>query len=96
MKIRRAVKKFAGLMEETLKKNDQKGGWQQEDFVYLYNRTLDEIIELKKQLIKARLLQTKEVILSIPNKKEIIKESVDVANFCMMIADNIINLGDKK
>ena len=94
--MRESVQKFAESMEQVLQENDYKGGWQQEDFAYLWNRLLDEIAELKKRLEKAKLLQNKEVILSIPNKNEILKEAVDIANFCMMIVDNVGNLYDRK
>ena len=94
--MRESVQKFSEAMETVLKEHDWKGGWEQEDFSYLWNRLLDEIEELKKQLERARLLQTKEVILSIPNKKLINKEAVDVANFCMMIVDNVKYLDDEK
>jgi len=78
MKPRKSVRKFAKLMEKVLQSNDHKGGWQDEDFIYLWNRLIDEMEELGCQLKKTTL-----------DKKGIIKETVDIANFCMMIAENI-------
>ena len=42
MELRESVQKFAELMEKVLKENDHKGGCEQEDFDYLFNRLTEE------------------------------------------------------
>lgn len=73
MKLREAVEWFAGEMEKVLRDNDYKGGWENEDLLWLLDRIGIELKELEMALSSSR--------------SETIKEAVDVANFAMMIAD---------
>lgn len=70
--MRKEVKWFAEQMESKLKENDYKGGWKNDDKEELTQLLLSEVAEL----------------MNTSNRKNIINESIDVANFAMMIADN--------
>lgn len=67
------VRWFARKMEETLKENDYKGGWQQCSYEFLIQRLIEELRELE--------------LTDNNNHDEVIRECTDVANFAMMIAD---------
>ena len=83
IKLRSSVLKFAERMERVLRENDYKGGWQDMLCDELISRVRDEVIELA-------------IVVDANMSDEIIKESVDVANFAMMIADNVSRMaGDK-
>lgn len=71
--IRQSVLLFSLNMEEKLKANDYKGGWENEKNSFLIERIKGEFQEL----------------LEAKNNKEIQNECVDIANFCMMLFDNI-------
>lgn len=64
-------------MEFALQKNDWKGGWQDDRMFDLLERLREETDELRDALFVAK------------NFEDIIKESADIANFAMMIADNV-------
>jgi hypothetical protein len=82
--MRESVKWFAEQMENTLKKNDNKHGWDMCSFAYLFDSLSKERDELLLSLNK----KTQPVE---AHRKRIIRECTDVANFAMMIADNIRN-----
>ncbi|MBN2257841.1 MAG: hypothetical protein JW704_08450, partial [Anaerolineaceae bacterium] len=48
--IRPALLKFAELMEEKLRANDHKGGWDDETTTYLFKRLKEEVGELEEAL----------------------------------------------
>ncbi|MGG4449621.1 hypothetical protein [Brevibacillus porteri] len=73
---REQVRWFAGQMEAKLQENDHKGGWEKCQFPFLYRRLIEEVQELRV----AYEDQSKSL-------EEMIRESADVANFAMMIAD---------
>ena len=75
-KLRTDVRWFAERMEEKLEKNVHKGGWEDCDEAYLVRRLLEEMSELVSSILEGK------------DKHAIIEEAADVANFCMMIADN--------
>ena len=82
--MRESVKWFAEQMEKTLKNNDHKHGWNMCSFAYLFSALSAE----RDELLLSMFRQSK------PTKAQqeiIMKECTDVANFAMMIADNIIN-----
>lgn len=81
---RRAVERFALGMERKLRQNDYKGGWKQMSVDEMLERLDEEVEELKKALHPMR----KE------NPQRVFKEAVDIANFCMFIADNVGALKD--
>lgn len=72
-RVRVEVRQFALLMEQQLVKNDYKGGWQGESPRQLYIRIIDELAELLDALGKSA--------------EHVGRETADVANFAMMIAD---------
>lgn len=75
-------------MEAKLRENDHKSGWQGCRFAHLFPRLREETDEL---LVKAHPLQldTMSEKLSEEDACELIRECADIANFAMMIADNI-------
>jgi len=73
--MREQVRWFAGEMEDKLKKNDFKGGWDGCEVIYLIERIKSET----QELIEAMIIKE--------NEKNIIEECADIANFAMMIAD---------
>ena len=66
---------FINVMNEQLYINKHKGGWKHLDDSYLLARLMEELGELAVAIEYGI------------NKKDIIKEAADVANFAMMIAD---------
>ena len=85
MKVRDSVQWFTERMEKTLRKNDYKGGWERCDFEYLLGRLNDELGELN-ELTKDEILDYKP---SKSRAKKVTHECLDIANFAMMIADNL-------
>jgi hypothetical protein len=86
--MRQSVKKFAELMEQVLQENDHKGGWEDCDFNYFFTIIEEETIELRSLFYNPE--NAYDIELKSDNlKNKAIKEAVDVANFCMMIADVI-------
>ncbi|EJR71386.1 hypothetical protein JDS76_26155 [Bacillus cereus] len=81
--MREEVKWFAEQMESKLQENDHKGGWKDCDLQWLVKRLKEEVNELE--------LALKDFPISFNEYSEnVIKESADVSNFSMMIAD-IVN-----
>lgn len=78
MELRKEVQWFAEQMEEKLRQNDYKGGWDKCSMQYLTMRLTQERKELNKLLKKKN-----------KSSEDITKECVDIANFAMMIADNL-------
>ena len=76
--LRSEVAWFALQMEMALRRNDWKGGWENETPYALSHRVIDETAELL------------EAIQSW-DKEWVVNEAVDIANFAMMIADNAQN-----
>lgn len=77
--LRAVVQEFAYRMEDTLKKNDYKGGWQGTAPLELLRLLKYEVAELEETLHKS-------------SRHSVLKESTDVANIAMFIADNIYHL----
>jgi hypothetical protein len=81
---RECVLKFAVDMEKALLRNDHKVGWQDARCRWLLHRLKEELDEL-------------EAVLRCPNGSDsvglAVREAADVANFAMMIADNIKKRG---
>lgn len=88
MKPRKSLEWFAQEMEGKLRENDHKGGWQGCRFSELFPRLREEADEL---LVKAHPLKLDTVAecLTATDAHELIRECADIANFAMMIADNI-------
>lgn len=78
--LRPEVQRFAIVMERVLRHNDHKGGWRYTDARTLLLRTYVEMGELHKAMLNSDF--------SAPDVM-ILREAADVANFCMMIADNL-------
>lgn len=85
--VRPAVLRFAQDMEFCLKTNDHKGGWEDEDFDWLFDRIKDEFKEARKCYKKMGWVGPYEM--NKHQKQEMISEFADIANFAMMCADKI-------
>ncbi len=72
---------FAREMEAKLRANDRKGGWRYCDLRYLSYRLRRETDELVAAVQAARNGTDEQ-------RRAIVAEAADVANFAMMIADN--------
>lgn len=84
--VRPCVSWFASIMERELKKNDHKPGWQRDTMKDLFARLVDESTELRDEIGRPTFPTVED------GSARIIKEAADVANFAMMIADNIKRL----
>lgn len=74
--LRPSVAAFAQAMEQKLKENDYKGHWDHCSMQYLSMRLTQEREELRRAVERA-------------DSKEVLREAADVANFAMMIAENV-------
>jgi len=91
IKLRDEVKKFAQAMEIILRRNDDKEGWSGESLDYLIESLKDEVKELEDAARGYELLSNQN--LTEGTEAEILlyvqRECCDVANFAMMISDNL-------
>jgi NTP pyrophosphatase (non-canonical NTP hydrolase) len=76
--MRKELEKFVKQMEEKLKENDCKDGWEHETVRWLFQRLVGEVGELANLLAS----DTYDFL-----SREQQKECVDIANFAMMISD---------
>lgn len=73
LELRPEVRKFAEAMEQRLRENEDKGGWEKCGLDYLVNRAVEEVQELV-DVVKNGV-------------DPLLDEAADVANFLMMICD---------
>ena len=82
---------FSDIMINQLAKHDDRGdSWKDTNPYWLLNGAKDELREVEDALSKIRM--------TCPSQKELdslAKECADVANFMMMIADSIREVGSK-
>ena len=73
--LRKELRWFAKKMERKLRKHDleRKMSWKYENQMYLYGRLMDEIEELHQAI----------------GLEQQIEECLDIANFAMMLANNL-------
>ena len=83
--MRRSVKDFANNMELVLQSNNNKTGWHNLGILALYNHIRLELDELRIAIHEAFTGGQA----SDEQLKNIAKEACDVANFAMMISDNL-------
>ena len=77
--IRKEVIGFAEQMELKLRRDDgKKGGWDDLSIQFLFSRIQDEVKELEEEINN-----------NIFDNDAVVKECADVANFCMMLAQNV-------
>lgn len=74
--IHRACNNFLSIMKLKLYENTHKDNWSSLSYDFLRKRITEELIELDKAIADNDLRNAQ-------------KELGDVANFCMMISDNI-------
>jgi len=82
--IREEILRFALKMEEKLKENDHKGGWNNSSISYLLSGIERETEELSYAVGQEGQVYTRK------DRSNIISECADVANFAMMLADNSV------
>ena len=73
------ILRFAVNMQQELDNNDYKTGWENLSPSWIIHRIKQETKELEKAIKEKHL------------KRKIISECADIANFVMMLADNIRN-----
>jgi NTP pyrophosphatase (non-canonical NTP hydrolase) len=66
---------FAGLMKERLEANKHKGYWGDCSIAYLLIRLEEEVAELRAAIRDSDI-------------KAVTRQAANIANFCMMIAEN--------
>jgi len=89
-KQRKAVKEFSKDMERKLKENDhKKQGWLGCSYSYLFKCIRKEVNELLFEMSTDGDLDLPRRIITDEKKQNIINECADIANFAMMISDNI-------
>jgi len=80
--MRESVYRFAEAMEAKLLENDAKGGWQYMPLKQLLAQALKECGELTSEIVSVDY--EKDI-----SATRVISECADVANYMMMIADNV-------
>lgn len=83
--MREEVQWFAERLEDTLRNNDHKGGWDNCTWSYLVSQLEGEIKELMDALPRNWYMCGRDR--SGVDPEEVIKEATDVAAYAMMIAD---------
>ena len=76
-KYKTLTQNFALKMQDICFKNRHKIGWQRLSNINILQKIKEETTEIETALLNQK------------STKEIIDECVDVANFCMMLADNL-------
>lgn len=90
--LRPEIQWFAEQMERKLRKNDWKGGWQDDTEESLLERIQEELDEAKEAYENLRDERNKLICCRDQEridklKRELINELADVANMAMMVAD---------
>jgi len=94
--LRPEVAAFAQAMEATLRRNDHKGGWKEEDPTWLAERATEELKELDLALQCYRSQPCSHHDSEESARRSVLHEATDVANFCLMVADNCGALGERE
>lgn len=76
--VREEVQWFAQQMENALRENDHRGGWDLEPFGYFCTKIHETVHKLTSQRFENN-----------PDWDLVIKKAVDLANYSMMAADNV-------
>jgi len=82
--MRAEVAQFAIDMEKQLRKNEWKGGWQNETIVYLLHQ-----FQLKANEVNESLNYLVNVSDSIVAHEVVLEDITDAANYLMMLADKL-------
>lgn len=94
-KLRPQVAWFANLMEEILRKNDYKGGWNECSTLWLLAKLSEEVGELGEILTETHFPDGSafppKFPLTAQTTQQICNEAADIANIAMMIATNTLN-----
>jgi NTP pyrophosphatase (non-canonical NTP hydrolase) len=86
----KVIETFADDMQRQIEANSYKGGWKKEPIGWLFDRLRQESDELLIEIRKFEdswMERDKKILIQL--RKSIITEAADVANFAMMIADNL-------
>jgi len=95
--IRPAVAQFATLMEAKLRQRDDRPGWKGQSVDWLLGRLCDEVDELRMALLLVDRPEPEQSPRETFERLALASaadECADVANFAMMIADVLGELGD--
>lgn len=88
--IRTKTEWFSSLMEDTLRKNADKGGWAECSLLWLQAKLTEETGELGKILVNEIYFSTG---MEGPADYQVLRaalfEAVDIANIALMLADKI-------
>ncbi|WP_144940144.1 hypothetical protein [Paenibacillus sp. 32O-W] len=84
--VRKEVQWFAQQMEERLKANDHKGGWDRETIEWLKERLFQNYRDLETSILNIRAWQ-ENGDLTDREINRLIGDCADIANRAMMIAD---------
>jgi hypothetical protein len=87
--VRKEIEWFAVEMEQTLRDNDHKGHWSHCGYQYLTRRLHEEVLELNMALVETGRFGDVHWTAHAEDRRRLIREATDVANFAMMIADNV-------
>lgn len=91
---------FQRIMWDKLHANRHKGSWSVHSTSYLLRRAKEEVMELEKALadfsVLALTLRDKNSPELRLAAEQVTKEAADVANFVMMIADNVGGLAYRR
>lgn len=90
--MRSEVTDFSRDMERKLRANEDKGGWDTCEIEWLFRRLRDEADELAGAIGSMLYAQAIHGDCMASRAQNVIDEAADVANFAMMIADNVRKL----
>jgi hypothetical protein len=88
-RLRPSVRVFARLMEAKLRENDHKGGWRRCSTGYLTRRCGNELDELRELIHRLARMPNRHPAPTVEESIAIGREAADVANFALMLADNL-------
>lgn len=84
IELRQEVLDFALEMEQVLKENDHKTGWDELSVHALYDRIKQEFEEFQREYI----LAANHFPIDNTRLMKMRKESIDLANYCMFLCHN--------
>ena len=86
--MRESVQVFANCMESILEVHDDEGGWEGAGLGFLMSRLNDNVKELNG-MFEIPLIDVTDFKQTICQQR---KTLIDIANYCMMLHENIGNL----
>jgi len=93
---RPSITHFSRIMEKVLRNNDHKQGWSDLRFDILLTRIRQETDELLYAHFRNKLDTFEEKPLTEKQVVEFVAECADIANFAMMLSENMIRRFSQK